>query len=437
MDRAALLAQLKREVFAPGRLARSAPRYGIEAEVLVLDASDLAPLPGPFPDAHAHPILAHLADLPGWQAGFSQAGSPTVRTGAGGVVSLEPGGQLEYSSAPRANVADLLTEMAEAGRALEGASSANGLTVVTRGIDPVNPVEVYPLAVGSTRYLRLARHLASFGPAGARMMRQTASIQVNLSWGDSPLMEWDAANRVSPYLLALFANSPRYGGKATGHRSFRALQWRELDPARTGVPLDPDRPVEAYLDFALDAGAILLGDPGEETIPFGRWLGTEGVTLRDWRTHLTTLFPEVRPRGYMELRGLDALPIRWWAVPLAITAGLLRDSGNLREIVATLGVPPPSLLLRAGRDGLQDPEIASGAAWVWDMGLAGCARLPGDGWSALAALARRFDEEVRSGGLVKGPVEGIGSPVADPGARAESGDPGGPVPFGAPLRSAR
>jgi glutamate--cysteine ligase len=346
---------------------------------------------------------------------------------------------VEYSSAPRTSASGLLTETTEAGRALEEAARATGLAVVTRGIDPVNPVEAYPLLLGSDRYLRLARHLAHRGPAGARMMRQTASIQVNLSWGEDPLREWDAANRISPYLLALFANSPRYGGEATGHRSFRAWQWRNLDPTRTGLPLDPDRPVEAYLEFALGAGAILLGRPEEEVRPFGDWLSEGGATFADWRAHLTTLFPEVRPRGYLEIRGLDALPIRWWAVPLAIAAGILRDPRRVREVLATLGIPSEELLQRAGREGLGDADVARAATWVWELGLEGCSRLPGEGFGTLADLARRFDQEVRRDPGGAGLIGRRPLAEADPGAREEPGDPRGPVPIaeGGPVKSVR
>ncbi len=424
-------------MFGVGRTAGSDPRYGIEAEVLVLDVSTLRPLAGPFPDYHAHPILAHLAGLPGWEPGLSAVGSPAVVGPSGGRVSLEPGGQVEYSSAPRSSVTGLLAEMSQAGAALEAAARAEGLSLVTRGIDPVNPVEAYPLAVGSERYVRLARHLARLGPAGARMMRQTISIQVNLSWGDEPLREWDVANRMAPYLLALFANSPRYGGQPTGHRSFRALQWRELDPARTGLPLDPDRPVETYLEFALGAGAILLGEPDEEARPFGEWLAEGLATVEDWESHLTTLFPEVRPRGYLEVRGLDALPVRWWAVPLAIVAGILRSPSRLSEVLAALEVPSTELLRRAGRLGLGDAEVAEVANWLWELGLEGCSRLPGEGWGSLADLARRFDAEVRRGS--KGPGRGQAATATryDPGAGEEPDDPCGSVPLARSVRSVR
>ncbi len=405
----------------------------------------MLPLQRPFPDAAAHPILAHIARTRKWTAGFSHAGSPMVTGPSGGRLSLEPGGQVEYSSAPSARPARLLEEMIKAGSALEEAASATGLQIITRGIDPVNPIGAYPLAVGSERYLRLGAHLAALGPAGGRMMRQTISLQVNVSWGENPMEEWTVANRAAPYLLALFANSPCYEGRATGHRSTRAWQWRSLDPARTGLPVDASDPVEAYLRFALGAGAILLGEPGEDVRPFGDWVGGGGVTMEHWEDHLSTLFPEVRPRGYLELRGLDALPIRWWTVPLTILAGILCDPMAREEALASLDPPSDPLLERAGRAGLGDAEIRAGAERVWELGLAGVSRLDDGEWGSLEAIARDFDRRVRTPGPPASEWEpcdtpGSGRPQTipgDPGAHEEAGDPVGPVAVSSSVRSAR
>ena len=335
--------------------------------------------------------------------------------------------------------------MTEAGSALEEAASAAGLQLVTRGIDPMNPIEAYPLAVGSERYLRLAAHLATLGPAGGRMMRQTSSIQVNVSWGEDPLEEWTVANRAAPYLLAVFANSPRYEGAPTGHRSTRARQWRSLDPTRTGIPLDASDPVEAYLRFALGAGAILLGESGADVRPFAEWVQSGCASMADWEDHLSTLFPEVRPRGYLELRGLDALPIRWWTVPLTILAGLLVDPVARREALESLGPPSGALLERAGREGLDDPEIRAGAEQLWELALAGISRLDAHEWGELEGIALEFEETVgrmrpSRSTAARGDSTDPRLPVVllgDPGALEEPGDPSGPVPLSPSVRSVR
>src|SRR5690606_4883745 len=117
-------------------------------------------------------------------------------------------------------------------------------------------------------------------------------------------------------------NSPVYRGAATGHRSIRRFIWGTLDPARTGLPWDAERPVESYADFALDASA-LLGPAETPPFPsFGTWWESGEADLDDWRTHLTTLFPEVRPRGYFEVRSIDALEPDGYVAPLVFLVGL-------------------------------------------------------------------------------------------------------------------
>ena len=120
--------------------------------------------------------------------------------------------------------------------------------------------------------------------------------------------------RSSPILRSTTARPP-----ATRARAPQV--WRTLDPARTGLPWDERAPVEAYLDFALAAPAILLPLVGGEHPPFGEWLARAQPTADEWHDHLSTLFPEVRPRGHFELRSADAVAPRWYAAPLALAVG--------------------------------------------------------------------------------------------------------------------
>ncbi|HET6836785.1 MAG TPA: glutamate-cysteine ligase family protein, partial [Gemmatimonadales bacterium] len=143
----------------------------------------------------------------------------------------------------------------------------------------------------------------------------------------------------------------------------------------TGLPFDDHRPVDAYLDFALAASAILLPPVRGERRPFGEWLAQSNPTLEEWHDHLSTLFPEVRPRGHLELRSCDTLPARWCAAPLALTAGLLYDVSALRAANDLLGAPQPALLDLAARDGLHDPDLARTAVDLCEIALSGCHRL--------------------------------------------------------------
>lgn len=207
------------------------------------------------------------------------------------------------------------------------------------------------------------------------MMRQTAAFQVSADFGDEPWLRWRVLNAAAPFVVAIFANSPIYAGELTGHQSSRADVWRKLDPARTGLPYDERLPIEAYLDFALAAPAILLPTLEGEQIPYGDWLSRASPSVEEWQDHLSTLFPEVRPRGYLELRSADAISPDWYAAPLALTAGMLYDSGSLRAAADLLPLPDLGLLERAGRLGLHDPAIARTAADLFELALGGCAAL--------------------------------------------------------------
>lgn len=236
------------------------------------------------------------------------------------------------------------------------------------------PIERVPLQIRSDRYVRMTEYFERIGPAGVRMMRQTAAFHVNVDLEDEPLERFRLLNSAAPYLIAAFAHSPVYAGAPTAHRSHRAHVWRETDPRRTGVLAGADGPA-AYLDFCLKAPAILKG-PLDGTYPtFGERVDRGEATLDDWRRHLMNLYPEVRPRGYLEVRSPDAVDPEWFAAPIALVAGLVYDRESARAALELLGPPDPERLRRAGELGLGDPAIASVARDLFQIGLAGCAAL--------------------------------------------------------------
>lgn len=376
--RSALLADLRSRGFGVGAQARP-PRIGAEVELVALLADTHAPAPVVAPEGPATlPLLRRHGARHGWAEKSSAYGPPCFVLPDGGVVSYEPGGQVEVSAAPFASASALLRSLRGAVLPLVAAARDEGIELLTVGIDPHNPVETVPLQLCGARYGRMAEYLAGIGPHGARMMRQTASMQVNLDWAGDPLDAWRVLNAAAPYLTASFANSPVYAGAAAGHRSVRAHAWRELDPARTGVFAGGGDPVDEYLDFALRAPAILLPWPEGAARPAGDWLARGEMDEEAWRTHLTTLFPEVRPKGYAEVRSMDVVDAEWWAAPLALLAGIAYDPAARRAAAELLGEPRPELLRRAGRDGLGDPEIARVAADLFAVGLEGAAALGGD-----------------------------------------------------------
>jgi glutamate--cysteine ligase len=222
-------------------------------------------------------------------------------------------------------------------------------------------------------------------------MRHTASLQVNLDLGPEGLWQerWLLANLMAPITLAVFANSPGPAGVST-----RALSWQHLDPTRTGFPAalvaaETSDPKSAWAEAAMDAEVMLVRSED------GRWMTPEpGFSFRDWVTHghpevgwptlddleyhLTTLFFEVRPKGFLELRTCDSLPDRWRAAPVVFTTALLYDDRARTQALDLLGdgaAQLPEAWTRAARLGIRDEELGRRALRLWDIALAGAARL--------------------------------------------------------------
>ena len=377
MDEHALrpfVAQLRREAFALERVPRTAERVGAEVELIPLDAATGAIAAIESDDRPSTlPALRQMARRLGWREHrSSKAGVPELHTTSGGRITYEPGGQIEYAAPPNESVSALVEDLRRTAAALREWLEPAGIELVSRGVDPVNAIEDVPLQLTAERYRRMDAHFARIGPHGARMMRQTASIQICLDAGPAPLGRWRLLNALAPYLVAIFANSSVYAGEATGHRSLRRDIWGRLDPLRTGLPYEVADPVAGYAAFAMRAPAILLGDESSACVPFERHVAPGAVADLDaWRAHLTTLFPEVRPRGYFEARSTDAIAPEWYAAPLVFLAGLTCHPASARTALEIAGTPDPALLERAGRCGLSDPTLAAHAIELYQTALAG------------------------------------------------------------------
>lgn len=375
--RAALEADLAEHVFAAPPSASLTPRrVGAEVELIPVEAAtgrrcplETGAVPGTLP------FLRRFGARQGWKETSTAKDTPCFELPAGGTVTFEPGGQVEYSSPACRSPSALLTLLRSVVLPLRAAATNEGIELLAVGLDPLNPAERAPLLLQTKRYARMAEYLGRIGPAGARMMRQTAAFQVSLDLDDEPWLRWLVLNAAAPYVTAVFANSPVYDRSVTGYRSTRAQVWRALDPARTGLPWDGVAPVSAYLDFALGAPAILLPQLHGEHRPFGEWLRHARPTMEEWRDHLSTLFPEVRPRGHLELRSCDAMGPQWYAAPIALAVGITYDPRALRSAADLLGRPDLGLLDRAGRLGLGDHAIRRTAVDLVDIALAGCQAL--------------------------------------------------------------
>ncbi len=279
------------------------------------------------------------------------------------------------SSAPSNSASTLIRDLQCTAQLLAGAFASKGISLDAVGVDPYNEIADVPLQMHRPRYARMTDYFNSIGPSGARMMRQTASLQINVDAGPNPHERWSLLNAIAPYVTAIFANSPHYAGSATGHKSYRAHLWRALDKSRTGLPVDTANPEERYLAFALGAGAMMRTDI-EDFDSFDAWVRGGNPTIEDWELHLSTLFPEVRPRRYFELRSADAIAPEWVAAPIAFVAGLVYDDVAAQSANALLAEQGAPSLDIAGKEGLANAQIRDTAIRLVDMAIAGCEVFP-------------------------------------------------------------
>ena len=354
-----------------GARASDVLTFGAELELLAFDERTHA-IARIFPSASSVGSIDIARDVGrrlAWRETVSEKGVPRFVGATGGSLTFEPGGQLEYASAVHRSVDGVLRELCVVESHLRASAVERGITLLASGVDPYNGPDEAPLQLTAERYRRMAQHLASIGADGARMMRQTASLQINVG-GISALDRWPIANAMAPWLVALFANSPRYAGADTGCASYRAQTWRGVDPSRTGVFGGGD-PAGEYTAFVLEASAFLA----DESAPRFADLSSDRCNEFALATHLSTLFPEVRPRGYLELRSADALDDAGRRAALALVAGVLGDERAARDAGELLGEADDSLLGRAGRDGTRDTTIASKVDDLMEIALEGCRRL--------------------------------------------------------------
>lgn len=279
---------------------------------------------------------------------------PRLTSKSGGLVTFEPGGQVEYSSSVDPDLSKVIRELIANMLELERILSTDDVNFFYGAINPWQTVEEVGLKMKKPRYRAMDRYFQTIGPYGQQMMRLSGSLQVNLDFGnpETSRKRWLAANLISPISCAIFGNSPLVSGKVSGAKSYRSITWQHLDRSRTGFPhlrIDDwttKTCVEQYLEFALNAWVFLLPDKEgfmgyrENGITFRQWLdsGYNGYypSIEDWESHLTTLFPEVRPKGFLECRFIDGQSRPCWAVPAIITTVLIYDEPSMEKVIALL-----------------------------------------------------------------------------------------------------
>lgn len=295
----------------------------------------------------------------------------------GGSLTREPGGQWEFSGPPLNSPEDTACEMSSSVEIIKERAISAGFDVLAIGLNPWADVETIGLRNPSARYAAMQEYFDSIGPSGRRMMRLTSSVQVAVDFlpEDIHHERWELGQRLAPILTAAFANSAVENRQPAPSPCQRAQTWLQLDPKRTGIPQrfldDPESdPVDQYLDFALNAPVMFVArkdgslDVPSEPTPFSLWM-EHGLPagypeLIDWETHLSTLFPDVRPRGYLEVRAMDAPGTAWLAVPILIVGHALRDPQTRRELLEQLRPFHESLSelrFQAANRALADPTL--------------------------------------------------------------------------------
>jgi glutamate--cysteine ligase len=291
---------------------------------------------------------------------------------SGSRVTLEPGGQVEISAAPALDLDAVLDGLARDTAELDARLSNRGLRAVDWALDIARPPQ---RVLAQPRYQAMEAFFDAWGSAGRWMMCNTAALQINLSHDPADSSRrWKVMHAIAPVLLATFANSP---GLDCARRSWASLRqgiWQAIDPARTCAPCLTGPPGEAWADYVLAADVMVIGTgdgavavaPG---MPFARWLRAGHPagwpTADDLRYHMTTLFPPVRPRGWLEIRVIDALPphVREIAV-LTVAAAAQEELAD--ELLGRLP-DSRSWWPAAARAGLADDQLASAAALLFDI----------------------------------------------------------------------
>lgn len=323
-------------------------------------------------------------------------------------VTFEPGGQLEISAPPHTGPALACAATAADMGVVDPAVRRLGVELVGVGLHPEGEGR---RVVDHPRYRAMAAYFERQGSCGHTMMCNTASLQVNVDIGDesSQARRWRLAHSLGPVLVGAFANSPLTGGMPNGLRSGRAAVWAGIDPTRT-EPAEREvtgacDPAADWAHYVLSARVMMMRVSDDEMVAmarpqsFGRWID-EGhelgfPTMDDLEYHLSTLFPPVRARGWLELRMIDSLPDPWWKVAVGVCAALFDDDDAAdRAVRAT--APVRGMWAEAARSGLAHPALGTAARACFAAALDALPGLGGDDLAPdVAAFGDRFVDRGR------------------------------------------
>ncbi len=331
------------EAFSSGCKPREDWRLGTEHEKIGFRMNTLKPVP--YAGNRGVRRVLELLAAEGWKLEY-EAGNPVALKRNMASITLEPGGQLELSGAPLANVHETCAEMRDHFHLLDRVRDELRIGFLGMGFQPLWKREDIPW-MPKGRYDVMRRYMPRVGAHGLDMMLRTTTVQVNLDFES----EADMARKMrigyclQPIVTALFAASPFVEGKPSGYLSYRARCWLDTDPTRTGVPamiFNDHFNFSRYMEWLLDAPMYFV-------IREGRYVDCAGQSFRDflqgklsilpgqlptmddWELHATTVYPEVRLKGFLEMRGADAGGKLWICALPALWKGLLYDEISIRR----------------------------------------------------------------------------------------------------------
>jgi glutamate--cysteine ligase len=380
-------------------------RIGAEHEKIPFYTAGNAPVPYDGPRGIGA-LLQAMRESLGWE---------TIEDGGaliglfdpvgGGAISLEPGGQFELSGALQPSVHGVASELKAHLKAAHAAADPLGIRFLSLGMSPKWTLAETPV-MPKSRYAIMTRYMPEVGTRGLDMMYRTATVQANLDFSNEQDMvaKMRVGLALQPMLTALFANSPFTDGKLNGFLSARSEIWRHTDPARAGMlpfAFEPGMGFERYVDYALDVpmyfvkrGSVYHDVAGASfrDLLKGRLAALPGerATASDWANHLSTIFPEVRLKRYLEMRGADVGPPERICALAALMVGLYYDRDSLagagdlikgwsREERQKLRDDAPRVALEARIDGRTLRDIASDALSLARAGLKRRAKLDARG----------------------------------------------------------
>jgi glutamate--cysteine ligase len=374
-------------------------RIGTEHEKFAFRVDDHAPLPYEG-NPGIRDLLTGLQRF-GWEPVFENGNVIALSGDNGANISLEPGGQFELSGAPLETIHQTCEELHEHLRQLRIINKELGAAMIGIGFHPTLKREEVPW-MPKGRYKIMRAYMPKKGELGLDMMLRTCTVQVNLDFADEADMvrKMRVGMALQPVCTALFANSPFLEGRPSGYLSLRSRTWTDTDPDRSGIlpfVFEDGFGFERYVDYALDVPMYFVYREGSYVDASGQSfrdfmrgelpaLPGELPTMSDWADHTTTIFPEVRLKKYIEMRGADGGPWRRLCALPAYWVGLLYDTEALdaacelvsdwtaEEVTAMRDAVPELGLATPFRDGTL-LEIARRSLEISRCGLKNRARL--------------------------------------------------------------